>query len=173
MSELSKLDMYIQLLHGMPSWNIHAVDQTGTVSPWYDVSTENVINDLVLKEHDLLLQVQTVAAQIAHWGRLKALAFRIWQMEDRARRTWKAAQFLTLYAPESPPTGWKKPSKEVVTSEIRLHPDYAVYYTRVERAEEAYNATDAVLSAFRAKKDLLKEYVLKQQNDKAPQLDII
>lgn len=170
---ISQLDAIIQRLQNMHPWNINEIDiKTGKVKPWYEV-TSGIVLDIVIQDHDLKTQVQSITAQIAFWGRMKALTYRVWQIEERLMRVWRSKKFLELYAPEDPPKGWKKPSKEIVDAQIRQTSEYAEFYTRVERAEEAYNATDAVLNAFRAKKDLLKDHVIKQQNDSAPRLDII
>jgi cell division protein FtsB len=40
-----------------------------------------------------------------------------------------------------------------------LEPEYAQGYAKIERAEEAYNATLAVVDGLRAKRDMLKNKV--------------
>ena len=149
------LDQYIARFQNIPSFNIHVIADDGMKSvAWYEV-TSDIVRDLVVDELAIPMQVDTIAAEIQKWGRLTALAKRIWELEERSYRAWRSAFLLKALDPAGKPDGWKKPTNDAVESMYRVDPDYAVYQTRVERAEEAYNATEALLQAFRAKKDIL------------------
>lgn len=149
------LDVIIARLQSLISFNLYQVNADGSVSPWYEVSGANVIPDLVIREDTILEQVQTIAARIAHWGRLTAQAKRIWQIEDRNYRRWRDS-FILEVLQASEKEGGKKPTDKTIEAMYRNNPTYSVLYDKVERAEEAYNAAQAILDGYRAKKDALK-----------------
>jgi hypothetical protein len=152
------LDQYIARFQNIPSFNIHALAEDGMKSvPWYEVTPE-IVRDLVINELTIPVQVDTIAAEIQKWGRLSALAKRIWELEERGYRAWRSAYMLKAFNPEGKPEGWKKPSTDTVEAQYRVDADYAKWQVRVERSEEAYNATEALLQAFRAKKDMLMRF---------------
>jgi hypothetical protein len=162
------LDQYIARFQNIPSFNIHALAGDGMKSvPWYEV-TPAIINDLIVNELTIPAQVATIAAEIQKWGRLAALAKRIWELEERGYRAWRSEFMLQEFNPEGKPTGWKKPSTDTVEAMYRVSPEYAAWQIRVERAEEAYNATEALLQAFRAKKDMLMRFAPRYHEQGVP-----
>lgn len=167
------LDQYLQRVQNIPGWNIHAITDDGmNVYPWYEVSSQQAVVDLVLDEQRLHEQVSTVTGEIQKWGRLSALARRVWEMEERAYRTWRSAYSLQQFDPEEKPKGWKRPTKEMVESKYRLDPAYHQCQMKIERAEEAFNATEIMLEAMRAKKDMLLKFAYRRRDDGLPQLSV-
>ena len=161
------LDTIIARLQNLPSFNIYQVKPDGTVEPWYEVTGASLIADLVIKESDLLEQVQAISARIAHWGRLAAQAKRVWQVEERNYRRWRDGFYLQVIQ-----TSEKKPSDKIIEAQYRNSPEYNVYYGATERAEEAYNAVMAILDGWRAKKESLKMAVYRKNEDGAAILSI-
>ncbi|UCF48605.1 MAG: hypothetical protein JSU89_15800 [Myxococcales bacterium] len=154
MSELD-MDAYVSRLQNMPSWNIHSLDNEGsTTFPWFQVP-HDIWRALVINELNAQAEAMTIGAEIQKWGRLTALARRIWQVEERGYRSWRSAFLLDAMNPDGKPDGWKKPTKDQVESAYRVDPDYKLWQVRIERAEEAYHATECMVDALRAKKDAL------------------
>jgi len=154
-----ELDSFIARLQGIPSFNINMIVDDGLrVTPWYEVGRE-IWRDLVIDELTIRDQLEKIAAQIQQWGRLSATARRVWQMQERGYRAWRSAFLLREMNPQGQPEGWKKPTKEQVEAMYRVDPEYHSWQVLVEEAEEAFNAAEALLQAFRAKKDVLLRYV--------------
>jgi len=167
------LDEYLARVQNIPSWNIHSISGDGmTVSPWYEVTSKQAVHDLVLDETRLHEQVSTVTGEIQKWGRLSALARRVWEVEERVYRTWRSAFLLQIMDPDEKPSGWKKPTKEQCESKYRLDPAYAGFQVNIERAEEACNATEVMLSAIQAKKEMLLKFAYRRKDDGLPQLSV-
>lgn len=165
------LDTVISRLQSMHSFNIYEVTPEGKVQPWYEVTPKSVVPDLVINENNLLEQVQTISARIAHWGRLAAQCKRVWQIEEREYRKWRDSYYLdTIQTAES--EGKKKPSDKVIEAGYRTHPIYDAMYSATERAEEAYNATLAILDGWRMKKESLRIAAYRRNEDGASILSI-
>jgi len=163
---------YIQRLQNIQPFNIYKIDDdTGAVAPWFEVTAE-VVHDLVLREQGLGYQVQIIAGEIQKWNRLMAQCQRVWQIEERKYRIWRDGLYLAAIDPDDKPAGWKKPPESALAAQARVHPEYGRYYQAIERAEEAYNACKAVVEGFRAKKDMMKSYVVRYYDDAAPQLRV-
>jgi len=161
-------DQYIARFQNIPSFNIHALTEDGMKSvAWYEVTSE-IVRDLVINELAIPAQVDVIAAEIQKWGRLAALAKRIWELEERRYRAWRSAFMLTVLDPVGKPDGWKKPTTDAIESMYRVAPAYADYQAAVERAEEAYNATESLLQAFRAKKDMLMRFAPRYHDQGVP-----
>lgn len=150
----SLLDSLIQRLQNIEPFNVHTIDQDGNVLPWYDVTGPEIVGDVVVRHYDLETQVRAVSGHIMQWGRLTAQAQRVVEIEERRFTQWKAKQYLAgIEKAEG-----KKPSDKVLEAEYRTHPEYEVMRQRVERAAEAANSCDAILLAFKAKKDALIKF---------------
>ena len=161
------LDEYVARLQNMEPFNIQAVNAKGEPQPWYSVTGE-IVRDLVIYEPTLAEQVQAIAAQIAHWGRLAAQSKRVWEIEERRFRSWKAERVLELSEPPDDPElakVWKKPSEAKIEATYRTDPDYEVQSARVERAEECFNAATAILEGFKAKASVLRWAVFKGRDE--------
>ena len=162
------LDAYIARFQNIPSFNIYALGQDGnTAIPWYEVNSE-IVSQLVVNELTIPLQVETIAAEIQKWGRLSALAKRVWELSERNYRIWRSEFMLKAVNPEDKPKEWKKPTADLLESMYRVAPEYIAHQVMVERSEEAYNATEAILQAFRAKKDMLMRFAQKYREDGMP-----
>jgi hypothetical protein len=168
------LDQYIARLQNLHSFNVFAIQKNGTVEPWYEV-TGLIVKDLVIEEATLGQQVQTIGAQITHWGRLAAQCKRVWEIEERDYRRWRDYQILKMVEPPANPEPakvWKKPSEAVIEATYRTDPDYVKWNQKIERAEEAYNAAIAVQDGFKAKKDMLMRYVVRYRDETQPHLTV-
>jgi hypothetical protein len=161
------LDQCIARLQHLEPFEIQAVGPDGAPQPWY-VVTGDIVRELVIYEPTLAEQVQSIAAQLGHWGRLAAQAKRVWEIEERAFRQWKATQVLALSEPPDNPEQarvWKKPSEARIEAAYRTSGAYADWSARVERAEEAFNAATAIVEAFRAKASVLRWAVFKGRDE--------
>jgi hypothetical protein len=168
------LDQYVARLSNLNPFNIFAVHADGTVHPWYEVSGA-IVKDLVIDEVALGQQVQTISAQIAHWGRLAAQAKRVWEIEEREYRRWRDQIILEMVEPPADPQSrkdWKKPTELVIEATYRTHPEYVAWNQRIERAEEAHNAAIAVQEGFKAKRDMLVRYVTRHRDESQPHLTV-
>ena len=162
------LDSYIARFQNIPSFNIYSLAKDGmSATPWYEVNHE-IAKHLVIDELTIPVQVNTIAGDIQQWGRLSALAKRVWELEERNYRIWRSGFLLEAVNPEGKPKEWKKPSADAIEAMYRMVPEYKIYQVKVERAEEAYNATEAILQAFRAKKDMLMRFAQKYREDGMP-----
>lgn len=172
---IETLDAIISRLQNMHPFNIWKIIEnkngTVTIEPWYEVDG-SIVHDLVIKEHNLREQVQVVAAQIIHWGRMVSQTKRVWEITERLYRQWRDAQVLALLDPPKKAKDWKRPTEMMVNAQIRTMKDYAFHYQAQERAEEAYNSANLILDGFRAKKEMLKVAVIRRRDDGTPMLDV-
>jgi hypothetical protein len=161
------LDAIVNRLANVQPFNIHAIDDAkDTHQPWYQV-TGQIAKELVISEAMIEEQVQSISAQIQHWGRLEAQARRVWQMVDRKYRIWRDTMKVKLLTPDGT-KDWKKPTEAGLEAAVRADPEYPKWYAEIERAEEAFNATHAVLDGWRCKQDMLKIAVWRRKEDSAP-----
>ena len=150
------LDAYLARFQNLPNFEIRSISPDGMFTNNWFVVTGDVVKELVINELNIPVQVSTVTGDIQKWGRLTALAKRVWEVEERCYRTWRSAFWLKAISGEAKPKDWKKPSADTIECMYRVEPEYQQYQIRIERAEEAYNATESILQAFRAKKDMLQ-----------------
>lgn len=161
-------DAYLARMQNMPSWNIHMLSEDGKKTfPWYEVGPD-IYRDLVVNEMNAPAEAATIASEIQKWGRLAALARRVWQVAERDYRAWRSAFLVVHMDPTDKPDGWKKPTKDHLEAAYRVEPEYHKKQIEVERAEEAYNATETVVAALKAKKDALIRYAAQWHAEGAP-----
>ena len=166
------LDGYVQSVQGLPAVRVMRVDDTtGQVGPWFEI-TSDVARDLVIYEQTLGHQVQIIAGEINKWHRIAAQAKRVWQVREREYRIWRDAYVLALTDPEGKPKEWKKPTVAQVEAEYRTEAGYVTYQEAIEAAEEAFTAIQGVVEGFRAKRDMLRTYVLSSRDGGAPSLNV-
>lgn len=166
------LDQHIHRFQNLPPFNIHAILPDGeSAVPWMEVDA-SIVAELVFDELNPMPQVESIAADIQKWGRLESLARRVWELAEREFRQWKAKFLVELMHPPASDhhkPGWtedakgkpKPPTGDMTKALYRSDPNYRRLSVAVERAEEAYNATHAVLEAFRAKKDMIQKFAKK------------
>ena len=177
MSDLNQnlLDQIVTRLKNVPSWNIYAIDEAKDSSaPWYEV-TGMVAKELVISEALLEEQVASIPAQIQFWGRLESQARRVWEMTDRKYRQWRDTLVMGLLEPPADPVkakDWKKPTEKTLEAAYRADAQYPIWQKEVERAEEAFNATHAVLEGWRAKMEMMKLAVFRRREDSAPRMGV-
>jgi hypothetical protein len=153
------LGAFIQKFQNLPAFMVRSVTPEGTVTDWYQVHPATLIPELVIQEADIPAQLAQIPGQVMFWGRMVSHAQRVWEMEQRHFRTWKAKQYLSaLEAPQDPEAakGWKKPTEKQIEATYRLHPEYAGLNQRIEEAAEAFNAANSILDAFKAKREMLR-----------------
>ena len=157
------LDQYVQRLQNIDPFHISSITDEGKVAPWYDVTGE-IVGEVVVKQGDLETQIRAVPGQIAQWGRLHAQACRVAQIEERKFVVWKAQQYLAGIEA----AGDKKPSDKILEAKYRVLPEYDVLRNISEKAEEAANATYAILEAFKAKRDALSRFARSARDQNGP-----
>lgn len=182
------LDAYVQRYQNLEPFNVYSVDAEGEVTPWYEVNG-TIVQDLVLNDQAVGGQVQAIGAQIGHWARLVAQCKRVWEIEERNYRIWRSRTWLDLInRPKIIPgtseyeekAGWgrtakgelKAPTKEQAEALYRVDPEYAEWQNKIERAEEAYNAAEGILQAFKAKRDALRMVVRRNRETGEVELSI-
>ncbi len=158
------LDEITMKLMNMDAFNIYAIVD-GEVQPWYEV-TGAVVQDLVIVEEDLARQVQTIGAQIAHWGRHAARCERIIAIEERKYRAWRSVLYLE----------GRKQTPKITEKEIeagyRINPEYSDFQTAIERATEAYKGAIAIVKGFEAKRDMLRATVRRNRTSSQPEMSV-
>jgi len=164
------LDAIATKLANIQPFNIYAIDEArDEAKPWYQV-TGAIAKELIINEAMIEEQVQSIAAQIQHWGRLEAQARRVWSMTDRKYRIWRDKKKVELLTPPADPKAakeWKRPTEAALEAGYRADPGYPIQQAAIERAEEAFNATHAVLEGWRAKQELMKIAVWRRREDGA------
>ena len=167
----TQLDEYVARFQTMPPFNIHHIVDGGLdTQPWFEVRGIEIVAQLVINEVDLYNQVVQITAEIQKWGRLAAQTRRVWEIWERNYRAWRSRCYLDQIDPPDKPDDWKKPTEKAIEARYRINPVYHDFYRRIEAAEEANSATEAILNAFRAKKDMLLRFAYKSRDDSAPRL---
>lgn len=144
-------DAIIHRLQNIDPFVVQQIDPQGVPRPWSRVTGAAIMAELVINPHTLRDQVDAIAAQIAHWGRLVAQTKRVWQVHERKYRYWRSGIELKLLTESE-----KKPSQAVIEAHYRTLPEYELFQTALEEAEEAYNSAVAVYEGFRAKAQMLR-----------------
>lgn len=135
------------------------------------ITKGSALADLLAIRHDRIAQdVQAISVQIAEWGRLAALARKHWQEAERAYRVFRDRIIVEQSTPQG--DGWKKPTDKIIEATYRTNPDYARAYQAIEMAEEQYNACVAVCDGLRAKKDMMRHFVMRSIEDSSPRLAV-
>ncbi len=151
-------DAIVQRLQAIHPFSIQQIDPAGNPQPWALITGPGIIPDLVVNPHTLRDQIDSVAALIAHWGRLVAQTRRIWQAHERHYRHWRSQVELKCLR-EGIEGLDKKPSQAAIESFYRTLPEYTVFQVAIEDAEEAHNATTAIFEAFKEKAAVLRKDV--------------
>ena len=167
----STLDQRIAKLQNQPTFRIKQI-KGRKVADWYAVTGAEIAAALVINDHKLGDQVMGVSAEIGFWGRMAALARRVWQMAERDYRVWRSGKYLEYLDPPEKPDGWKKPSEKAMEAMYRVDKDYGKYQEELERAEEAYNAATDIREAFKAKRDMLRATAYRARDDGSVQLRV-
>ena len=143
-------DAIIHRLQSLDPFTIQQVDPSGNPSPWMQVTGPAIVAALVISPN-LRAQVDAIAAEIAHWGRLCAQTKRVWQIHERRYRHWRSTVELKLLTEHE-----KKPTQAVIEATYRTMPAYDVFQTAIEEAEEAFSASQTIYEAFRTKAQILR-----------------
>ncbi len=177
-----RLDHLLQVLGNMPSWNIHrfeaGADGRLRPIPWYEVTGKEITNTVALREEDLNVQITSLSAQVAFWGRMVALCERVVSWEERSYRVWRETERLQLFDDPIETTDakgevkLKKRTVAQVDAAFRTLPEYGEHYDRIDRAKEALTATKAVAEAFQAKKEIARTAVRRSIQDGSAELAV-
>lgn len=175
-ADQTMLDKIATKLANVQPFNIYAIDEAkDEAKPWYQV-TGAIAKELIINEAGIEEQVQSISAQIQHWGRLESQARRVWSMVDRKYRSWRSMLMVDAYTPprldSAAAKTWKKPTVEAAEAAYRADPNYPIWQASIERAEEAFNSTHAVLEGWRAKQDMMKIAVWRRREDGAPRQSV-
>jgi hypothetical protein len=158
----STLDSYTTRLGSMTEpTTMWTLDAQGQVVANFTVSG-SVVSVLLVDEATLREQVDRIAGEIMHWGRVHARQVRIHTIRERQLRQWKAGQEMAFRNAEQPPKGWGQGGRitgEQVAVSYRTAPEYEVVQTRVEEAQESVMVAEAIYQAFRAKLAVLTKDV--------------
>ena len=154
-------DALVQRIQNLVSFKIFQIDAAGEPIEWYEVKPAEVVPRLLFSDSEIAVARQTIGAEILEWGRLAAQAYRIFQIQERKFRTWKAKSYLAMIE-AAEKAEQKKPSDKVLEATYRAHKDYVVMSQAVERAEEAYLTSDMIVNAFKAKERMLYRPVTHQ-----------
>lgn len=151
-------DAIVHRLQNIEPFLIEKLDPEGKPQPWMQVTGPAIVAELVINPHQLGEQVDAIAAQIGHWGRLVAQTKRVWEVHERLYRHWRSMQELRLYEELTEDivdakghTKRSRPTLGQIEASYRVLPEYAALQSRVEGAEEAYNSASAIYEAFRSK----------------------
>lgn len=166
---MNNMDAILQRLEKVQSITIFDLLDTGGIVPAYELPASQVVNELVLREENLVEQIGVIPAEIMNWGRMAARAKRVWETEERNYRVWRDTLYLGLVRVGE---GQKKPTEAFIQATIRSTVEYREWYARIERAEESYNSLLAILDGWRAKKDLVRTAVIRQHENAAPQIGV-
>lgn len=144
-------DAIIHRLQNLDPFVVQQIDPQGMPRPWVQVTGPAIVGELVISPHTLRDQIDAIAAQVAHWGRLVAQTKRVWQVHERRYRHWRSTVELKLLTESE-----KKPTQAVIEATYRTLPEYELFQKALEEAEEAHNATTAIYEAFRVKAQVLR-----------------
>lgn len=161
------LNIFIQRFQNLPAFKVKALAADGSVVDWYTCNPGELVPDLVIREDNLPQQINELATHIMNWGRIASLSQRVWEIEQRKFRAWKAQKYLesatepegyitNVDAKGKPLNPWKKPSDKAIEAQYRQEPEYEILNQAVEEAAETYNCAQAFLDAFKAKRDMLR-----------------
>ena len=172
---MSYLEQYIARFQNMPSFSLKSVSKDGmTAIPWFDIDPQAIVRELVLDEINVAGQVQTITGEIQKWGRLLAVAKRIWELQERSYRSWRSQFHLDIMVPggKKLKPGWtttakgdpKPPTVQTIEALYRTDPEYHKCQVAIEEAEEVYNSVESIYEAFRAKRDMLKQFAYRNRD---------
>jgi hypothetical protein len=156
------LDAYLSSLAALPPVTLRTLTPEGEVRVLVEVSMQAILPRLRPSQADLRGDIDRVVPEIVHWGRMAALQKRVWLVQERALRTWKARQELAYRAQADPKAGWGqggRVNQEEVAAHYRTAPEYEAVEAAVEAAEEAYLFADVVYRAFKEKREVLQSDV--------------
>jgi len=165
------LDQYIQRLEAIEPFHVPKITDDGEIVEGFRIDG-SVAQVLAIREATLHDAVSVVATEIMWYGRLAAQAKRVWQQREREVTIWKARQYVTLASPDGKPDGWKKPSDKFIECQYRTLDEYEKRNREAERAEEAFNASQLIVDAFRAKERMLKADVYRARDGSLQRLSV-
>lgn len=160
------LDIIIQALQNLPTFSIYTISNIGTPIPWMEVSGVDIANELVIREHTLATQIQSIGIKIMEWGRLVARCQRVLDIQNRLYRSWKANLIK-----EKIEAG-DKLTEKAMEAIYRSNEKYDTWNESIEEYAENLACAQAVLDGFRAKKDALRFSVRPAHESYNPQFTI-
>lgn len=165
-------EVLLKLFNNKYTVNFWRVREDGGIEPHLEVDLVEIAKKLIVTQTDLRQQVQTIAMEIMEWGAWEARTKRVWDITKCNYRVWRETRYLELVDPANKSVGWVKPTEKKADAKIRLDKGYAIHYALQERAEEAYSISKAIVNGFRAKKDVLTSFVIRDREDGSARLDV-
>jgi hypothetical protein len=153
-----EFDHLVQRLQTIQPFILEQIDASGAPQPWQQVTGPLLMQSLVINGSTLRHAVDSVAAEIAHWGRLVAQTKRVWEVHERRYRHWRSGIELECLRTGVPGIE-KSATQKAIECYYRVLPEYALYQEKIEAAEEAHNACSAIFDAFKAKEQQLRRDV--------------
>ena len=161
----TSLDAYLVQLANITPIDIPHLTVDGQLDPGNGTRIDGtIVHALAIRSATLANAVSTIAPEIMWYGKVRAQAYRVWQIREREHTIWKARQMLELLSPEGKADGWKKPSLEAAKNLYRIEPEYLTQRRAIEAAEEAYNVCDLIVQALHAKKAMLQVDVFRARD---------
>jgi hypothetical protein len=117
-------------------------------------SHELLIPQLTIRTKDLLSEASTCGAHILYWGIEAARAERHYEQAEAAYRAWRDRMWIEFKTGGDPAS--KAPSDALCEKKYRTAPEYGEWQRRIADAKEGMRCSQAVLEAFRAKRELIK-----------------
>jgi hypothetical protein len=153
------LDAYVQRLSQMTEpVTMWTLDANGEVIPHFQVDGA-IIQNLMVDEATLRSQVDRIASEQMHWGRITARQQRCHAVRERQLRQWKARVELEFRKAQD--DLGKKTTEAMVEAHYRTAPEYAVVQVNVEACAEAAMVADVIYSAFRSKREMLRTDIVR------------
>lgn len=151
-------DEAIHRLQNMAPFTLFTILDDGSITEWWTPSPSELAELVVLREDRLHQDIVQIGVHIMEWSRIAAQAQRVWEIQTRVLRTWKAQQMVEGKEKDAKAPQW------LLEEQYRQKPKYDELSESIERAAEASNAANAVLEGLRAKKDMLRMFVRRTQD---------
>lgn len=162
---MSVFDAMVHSLQNIPSFNIHFINENGTTSPWWEITGEFIMKEVLINENALQEEVQCISGKVAHWGRYYSQCQRVAEIKEREYRIWRSGKYLEFRKEKSH-------TEKEVDALIRTDPMYSHYYREHERAVEAANSMKLIVDALLVKKNILQTMVYRRNTEDGAPLSI-
>lgn len=145
-------DEVVQRLQQMSGCHIYAINpETAAIESWWQMEGAHVVPDLIIRDDRLDEDIDKLAGQIMHWGRLLALAERVYDIRKREYVQWKAKRYLDAVTPPEAPEASPEASEVKLPPKPKGLPKTATDARKAEHAERTAAYEAAVKAAAEAK----------------------
>ncbi len=150
---MNQADQHIHRLQNLAPFTIQKLNAEGEPEDWWTVEPASLVGMVILNPTTLHQSILDMGVYIMEWSRHVARAQRIWEIHERRRTVWKAAQLVEGKEKDPKAPQW------MLEAAYRQHPDYERLSANVDRAAEAHNCAQAVVDALKAKRDMMRSFV--------------